>query len=361
MIRSVTSLREFDALAETWREVTTESNQTSPFLSHDWFACCWRTAGPNRRRELWLLEDVAGPIGLVPVVYSKSRVHGLPVRLIEFLGAPYTPFVDFPIARGADEVIAALLDSLCVRRGWDVFSLPKLRIDSATCKALEAALPGKLLWRVTGKIRSPYIETSSTWEEFLRTKLERLPNPAQPLETRIQDGHRISVEEHREVDPDGPIFSEVMDVSRDGWNVKGGLGIPTMQGIPRFFRELTRRASANGWLHLWILRRDGRAVATQYQIGDHGSVYALRGDFDSSLGTLSPGAYLNFHIAQALFKRRHVREYEIGPCADIYTLRWVSGAHEAVGINIYAPTAYGRLLHGIDGRLVPLARRTQAL
>ena len=37
-VRLATSLREFDALAPVWRELTRESGQTSPFLSHDWFA-----------------------------------------------------------------------------------------------------------------------------------------------------------------------------------------------------------------------------------------------------------------------------------------------------------------------------------
>ena len=34
----------------------------SPLLSHDWFACCWRTAGPERKREAWVFEDDAGPL-----------------------------------------------------------------------------------------------------------------------------------------------------------------------------------------------------------------------------------------------------------------------------------------------------------
>jgi hypothetical protein len=49
----VTTLREFDALAPVWREVTLAGKQTSPFLSLDWFACCWRTAGPSTS---WLLR-----------------------------------------------------------------------------------------------------------------------------------------------------------------------------------------------------------------------------------------------------------------------------------------------------------------
>ena len=65
-IRLVTSLREFDALAPVWSDVVAAGGQTSPFLSHDWFACCWRTAGPDRRRELWMVEDTSGPLAFDP-------------------------------------------------------------------------------------------------------------------------------------------------------------------------------------------------------------------------------------------------------------------------------------------------------
>ncbi len=131
----------------------------------------------------------------------------------------------------------------------------------------------------------------------------------------------------------------------------------TMQGMPRFFRELTRRASANGWLHLWILRLDGQAVATEYQIGANGRLHALRADFDAALADLSPGAFLNIRIIESLFGRRDVHEYDMGPVASEYKLRWAVGTHETLTFELYAPSAYGRLLHGMETRWVPLARR----
>jgi len=131
----------------------------------------------------------------------------------------------------------------------------------------------------------------------------------------------------------------------------------TMEGMPRFFHELTRRASANGWLHLWILRLDGRAVATEYQIGANGSIDALRADFDSGLADLSPGSHLLAEIIRALFERGDIREYNMGPGVNEYKLRWANGGHDLVSYEVYAPTRYGRLLHTADTRLIPRARQ----
>lgn len=360
-LRVVTSLREFDALAPVWAEVMRAAGVTSPFLSHDWFACCWRTAGPNRRRELWILEDDVAPLALIPLVRWRARMHGLPVRVLEFLDSPDTPFADFVVTRGLDEIVQAFLERLCARRDWDVLSLRKLPSHSTTLPVLAAHLGGRFPWRLAGTESCPYVALAGTWQQFLGEKSQRFRKTCRNIENRLHRGGTVTIEEHCDVDPAGPVFAEVMEVSAQSWKAPRGLAMATMQGMPRFFRELTQRASVNGWLHLWILRLDGRAVATEYQIGENGCLHALRADYDASLAELSPGAYLNQQIIRTLFERRGgVREYDMGPGDNDYKLRWATGAHDVVNLQVYAPGWYGRLLHGIDTGLIPFARRVRA-
>ena len=109
-IRTVTSLREFDQLATVWRDITDASGQRSPFVSHDWFASCWRTAGPHRRREVWIVEDAAGPLAIVPLLHSRAWYRRFPSRILQLMHAPGMPTADLPVARAFDEVAVALLD-----------------------------------------------------------------------------------------------------------------------------------------------------------------------------------------------------------------------------------------------------------
>jgi CelD/BcsL family acetyltransferase involved in cellulose biosynthesis len=359
-VRTVASLREFDALAPVWREVMEAGGVTSPFLSHDWFACCWRTAGPNRRRELWLVEDAAGPLALVPLTRWKARVRGLPTRVLAFLDCPDTPFADVMAAGAIKDVLPTLLQHLERERDWDVLALRKLRRESQLLGAIEALLPERFPWRVAAIQQSPYLSLGGTWEDFLRGKTQRFRKTCRSIENRIRRAGTVLLEEHRDVDPDGPTFAEVMEVSAQSWKGERGLAMATMQGMPRFFRELTGRASANRWLHLWILRLDGRAIATEYQIGENGHLHALRADFDAGLAELSPGAYLNQRIIRTLFDRGSVKEYDMGPGTNEYKLRWATGAHDLVAVEVYAPRRWGRLLHGMEARVAPMARRWRA-
>jgi CelD/BcsL family acetyltransferase involved in cellulose biosynthesis len=168
----------------------------------------------------------------------------------------------------------------------------------------------------------------------------------------------VTVEEHRKVDGRSAIFADLLEVSQRSWKADHGVAIATMPAMPEFFGELTERASANDWLHLWILRLNGRAVATEYQLQADGRVYALRADFDGSLpDELSPGTHLSCEILRALFERDDVHEYNLGPGDNPYKARWTSQAHESVRLRIFREGLYGRLLHRVEFRVLPALRR----
>ena len=357
-VRSITSLREFDDLAPEWQHMTRESGQGSPFLSHDWFACCWRAAGARRRREAWIFEDDAGPLAIVPLVMWRTRVRRLPVRTISLMDAPDTGFADVPVARGLEEVLGRLFELLRARRDWDVLWLPKLRADAASTKLLQSLLAtGVFPWRVYARQQSPYIALSGTWEKFFHERSQRFRKTVRNVENRLERLGKITVEEHRNVDPDGPVFAELMDVAYRSWKGPRGLSMATMNGMQRFFRELTRRAVRRGSLRLWMLRMDGRSIATEYQLVGSHTVHALRADFDGALAKVSPGSYLNAAIVRSLFNRQEALEYDMGPGTNEYKLRWATDAHDLTSLAVYAPTAYGRFLYCLETRVVPTARR----
>ena len=358
--RVVTSMHDFDALAPLWRDIVQERNDASPFSSHDWFSCCWRTASPRRAPEVTIVEDAAGPFALFPLARYRAAIRRLRVNVLTFLDSPDTPFAEFPVARDIAAAVSRFVDSLADRRDWDVLSLPKLRVDSPTVKALTSTLEGRLGWRIGTRDVSPYVALAGTWERYFRDKTQRFRKTCRNIENRLQRAGAVSLEEHRTVGADDAVFAELMEVSRRSWKAPHGVAVATMEGMQQFFADLTPRASANGWLHLWILRLDGRPVATEYQLAGGGVIHALRADYDSALSELSPGTYLNAAIVRGLFERPEAREYDMGPGTNEYKLRWASGAHEWVVFEIYNRTTLGRTLHAIENHLLPMARRWRA-
>ena len=354
-LRTVTALRDFDALAPLWGELTRASGQSSPFLSHDWFACCWRSAGPNRRREIWILEDTAGPVAILPLVRERVRARGLPVRQLHLLAAPDTPFADLPKIGAPETVVAAILDALSAASDWDVLSLWRLPAASPTVTALEKAMAGRFPWRVTGSRLSPSLTVSGNGTDFAGAQDPPFAQLLADLGRRLESHGRIAVEEHTAVDATGSIFGDLIDVSLRSSSARHGTAIASLQDTSRFYAELTGRASARGWLHLWLLRLDGRAVALEYQIGADGSRYALRSEADSDHAEMQPAAYLNLEALRALSEARTPVAYTMLGDPPAHLGR-TPDRHRVVSLDVYAPTRYGRFLHGVETRLVPRAR-----
>jgi CelD/BcsL family acetyltransferase involved in cellulose biosynthesis len=335
-MRLIGSLREFDALAPAWSELLDQSGQTSPLASHEWFASCWRTAGPERRRELWMVEDCVGPVAMIPLVYSRTRMRGLPVRRLEFLGAGDAPFVDVPLARDCDAVTTAFLDALAERRDWDLLRLGRLPGDSPLFKTLTAILPDRAHWQLSERVASPYLTIEGSWEQFQAALPSTVRDATERVESALARRGTLALDVHHEMDPNSDVFEDAVEVSKVSWRD---------QGMPRLFRELLHRASGRRWLRLWILRLDGRPIATEYQIGANGSIHALGVDSDAALADLRPGACLNALIVRALFEHGDAREYNMGTGSADRRLDWANGSHEVFSLQVYPSTVYGRLLH----------------
>lgn len=358
-VRRVEDRETFARLAGAWRELTGAGGQASPFSSHEWFECCWAAAAPERAPLVLLVEDATGPVAAVPLARRRRRLRGLSVRVLGHLDAPDTPFVEWPLAAPAGAVVPVVLDHLLAHRDWDALDWGGLPAGSPVLKALAAA-GGRLRWRRRGGVRSPYTDVTGGFDAFWRATTQRFKKTVRNVRNRLERAGRAAVEEHRRLDARDPLFAELLDVSARSWKGPRGLAIATMPGMRDFFAAWSAHATAHGWLRLWVLRLDGRAVATEYQVEAAGRVHALRADFDAALPEeLSPGTYLTATIVRALFDAPGVHEYDMGPGDNAYKARWATGAHETVRLRAFAPGLWGSALDLIESRVVPALRRAR--
>lgn len=353
-VRRIQTLEEFAALEPAWARIAAEGGAQSPFLSHDWFWCCWRAAEGRQVPEALVVEDRSGPVAAVPLAHWRERRHGLPVRCVGFLAGPDTPATDVVAVGEPGPILDAVLEHLGTRSDWDLLRLQKVPSASPTLKAVDGS---RLAWVRGGTLPSPYVDLSAGWSAFWKSKSQRFKKTVRNTQNRIERAGRVTIEEHRQVEADAPVLREAIEVTRRSWKADRQLAIANMPGMLSFFTELTPRASRRGWLGLWVLRLDGRVIAMEYQLQANGTVHALRADFDAACRELSPGTVLNAAIVRALCERSGMREYDMGPGLNDYKLHWATGSHETVQRTLYRPTLYGRLLRALDQVVIPSARR----
>lgn len=358
-IRRIEKARDFVALAPIWAQLVRDSGQVSPFFSHDWFWCCWHGVWPQRRPEILVIEEVGGPVAIVPLMHWSVWLHGLPVRYLGFLECPGTPLADILAVGDHGRVLDAFLDHLSSRSDWDTAWLQKLPATSPTLKVLEGILPGRLPWRCAGHLLYPYLAINGDWERSYGATNTSLKEAYQRIYARLERVGDVSLEEHHTVDLRSPLLQEVLAVMSCGRRTDDSGAMAMMPRTPEFFRELTRRAAKNGWLSLWSLRLNGDVIAIEYQLRSDGKVQALWAGDNPIYQELLPGRALNLAILQSLFQGGLVYEYSLGPEVNGDHLWRATAYHETVHLQLYRPGLYPRLLYRMETAVTPWARRWQ--
>jgi CelD/BcsL family acetyltransferase involved in cellulose biosynthesis len=346
-IRCIDKARDFVALETIWSRLTHESGQTSPFLSYDWFWCCWHRVVPQHRPEILIVEDGDTPVAVAPLMRWKARQYGLPIQYMSFLECPHSPIADLVTPGQSNHIIELLLDHLTKRSDWDIARLQKLSVTSPTLEALEHLLPGRLSWRREGQLDYPYVTIDGDWERFCTTMSKSSVNTHRHIHAALQHAGDLRLEEHRLIDPQGSTFQQIlalMDLWTDGSHVK-----TTMPRQREFFLALTQRAAKNGWLSLWTLKLDGHVVAFEYQLRSHNTLQVLAAGEDPNYHDLRPWPALSLAILRVLFESGCTYEYSLGPAVQHDRLWGPNGRHQTVCLKLYRPSLYTRVLAQLEG------------
>jgi CelD/BcsL family acetyltransferase involved in cellulose biosynthesis len=339
------------ALAAAWSELAMVSGQTSPFLSYDWFWCCWHGVWPRRRPEILVIEDGSHPLAIIPLMHWRARLYGLPVRWLGLLEYGGAPMVDMLSVGEHDRVMETFIDHLASRSDWDITRFQRLPATSPMVKALERVPAEHRLWRRGRSIFSPYLSIRDDWRSFYARQSVSVQKRHAALWTELERTGDLSLEEHRTVDPWSPLLQEIVPFIRRSSAKAWMADRETASRIPEFSRELTRRAAKNGWLSIWLLKLSGRVIAMQYQLHAEGRVQVLWEDHDPAYAARSPNSLLNLAVLQSLFACGWAHEYRTVPHPSRHRFWWVTGWNELVHFTLYRPSFYARLLRRMD-RLV---------
>src|SRR4030095_12266265 len=90
-----------------------------------------------------------------------------------------------------------------------------------------------------------------------------------------------------------------------------------------------------------------RPIASETQIVDGQTVYAIRSDFDEQYADCSPGTYLQAEILKRLFETCYV-EYNFGVGLNPYKARWTDQHVDLMNFRLFNESFYGRFLRTVD-------------
>lgn len=356
---------DFHALAADWNRLAEATAPDSVFLRHEWFDSAWQWLKSDCR--LWLICIYRGDTlaGICPLVSRSGKTAAIRVSRLEFLTVPDTQECDIlSSVSDRNEVIAAVARKLHeMRSEWDVLELSYLPAESDTLATLPTALAqyGLLSTSIPAG-RNLYIALDGSWENFYAARSRSLKKASNLAANRLNKSGKIDL---RQVGADandaaiGTALEAAVRISSQSWKRQTGLTLDH-PGPAGFIRRLTKLAHERGWLAIWLLEVDGKAVSMEYQLAYADRVHALRADFDDAWSELSPGSHLNREMLEQMFGGNRKRYY-MGPGDNAYKLRWAEDSTPLYRVLAYSTTPRGWLAYLLDRKLRPAFDKLRSL
>jgi hypothetical protein len=110
-------------------------------------------------------------------------------------------------------------------------------------------------------------------------------------------------------DPDR--FNAFIELEASGWKGRRGTAIRCEQANLNFYRALTERLAASGWLEWHFLKLQGRPIAGHLAVRLGSKLLLPKIAFDETYAHLSPGNILLLSLLERLFQEGNVQELDL--------------------------------------------------
>ena len=315
-------------LAGAW-DALADRLSASPFMRPAWFEAWFAAFRPSGAAVLAAYRDQQ-LVGVLPLFEDRGAVVS-PTNY-------HTPHF-YPIAED-DKVLQALIEA--------GLAAARRRLDLSFVDADEPVL--RLITRHTAEggwrtlvrpvERSPYVELDGTWEGFEATLPSRRRRDMRRRERRLEAEGSVGFERVEQSDRLADLLQEGWAVEASGWKGADGTAVATDEAARPFYRQVGEWAAAAGFLRLFFLRVDGRAIGFAFCMADARSLYVLKIGFDQDYSKFAPGVLLTRSMLAHAFDVG-LETYEFLGATDPYKLVWTDRVHERMRIRAFPETALG--------------------
>jgi hypothetical protein len=328
------------------------------FCAPHWLDAAWLWRQAEARKRYFVLgSDKSGVTGFAPLIKVEHPTAGVALRTIRWLTVPDTQFADICAApgRAAQFAESLALHLQCTDRGWDRLQLTHLSNLFPNWKYFESELRRRNISCASEAIdENPFIDLSGSFDSYYADRSRSLKKAVNLSSNRLGKSGRIDVDWIKGGSSVHQSLADAIYVSAMSWKQQTGNTLD--RAGPRAFVEaLTDSAAELSQLSLWLLRLDGKVIATEYQIIADGNVYALRSDFDPTFSELSPGTFLSHHLLKSLFGQG-LKRYYMGPGGNPYKRRWTDSSEPMFKLTAYSSSARGRLAYWLEHVVRPRFR-----
>jgi CelD/BcsL family acetyltransferase involved in cellulose biosynthesis len=351
----------FLAIGHEWDALVERAGIDHPFLRHDWVRAWWECFGTGK--ELYVVTVRSGGllVGLAPLMRTRCRMYGLPVRRLELMANDHTPRFDFVVADGADEVYVEILEHLRMQApSWDVVMLPELSGASRTVEVLaRLARTRAIRSGIWSAGSSPKISLDGSFDAFLATLSTNRRATLRKRMRRLQQLGPVALEVVDDIAELPEALQDGMRIEAAAWKGAAGTAIASDANVRRFYFQIAERAAQSKALSLLFLKVGGKRIAFAYCLRQGRTLYLLKTGYDPEYAEHSPFNVLMMLTIEAAF-REGIQTFDLLGSEDPWKVAWTPLRTERLWLFLYRGTLSALTIYLIKVVMLPRLKRARS-
>ena len=350
-------ISDFESLVSAkpvWDHLVDLTGIAHPFLSHDWILSWWESFGAGRKLNILLVKDGEELVGIAPLMISRQRMYGIPVRELGFIYNDHTPRFDFIVARDHASFYEAVWRHLLDRREeWDLLKL--CQMDSGSRTLLELPLLAADSGCQIGtwpSIESPYLRMEGSFGPYFKSLNTGLRQNLRRRMNRLEERGPVEFECVSAEEQIDSALPEAFRMEAGSWKRSAGTAIECHPELQKFYSLVAHRAARRGALYLAFLRAGGQRIAFDLSLLHNNKRFILKPGYLQEYHTYSPGQQLTAMTIRDGFARG-LTEIDFLGAAEPWKLSWTSERRKSYWLFVFQKDLRGSLLHYAKFRFVP--------
>lgn len=314
----------FSALAGEWDELTLRCPTGAPFLTAGWNKLWWHYWHQDRRLKILALYEANGTLCGIAPLCSGSAADDTTLML---LGSPdFCDYRDFIVAKGAearffDALIAYLMLQPSRRVMLTLSSLRHLSPALSFFKTLAQRKDFEV--DIALEDTAPCMDLPSDFDAYLNSLPAKERHEIRRKKRRAEKEGTLAFE--RMCDPSRvtAAMPSFLDLFQSSGGMKRAFLTPEREG---FFLSLAEEFSRRGWLDLYALSLNGRAITYLLCFSYNRTLYLYNAVYDNRYAHVSPGIVAIAMCVEDSIKRG-IRRFEFLRGNETYKYRFGGRDH----------------------------------
>ena len=341
-VRTVTTLEEFEALAQPWNALLEQARSDNIFLTWEWVYTWTKHYLGERPLRIILVYDARDRlVGIAPFYIRQSASYGfLRLREMRFLAAEgvASPYLDFIVSKARKRpVLEHLYNHLHgdIAGEWDVLTLSEIPAESSTIDFWAS------LSRDSGKVADivdttacPLIPLSNV-DDFLQSLSRNGRYNIRRKRRRLEQLGQIAYERASSKQDIVKALESFIELHRMRWAQREPVGTFGSQRFLSFHRDIVRVLGDKDWVRFDFLRLNGEAIAGIYGYSYNGRYFFYLPGFNPTVcPQASPGILLLLHCIEQAIAEGH-KEFDLLRGIADYKMAWANSLRRSITLRLY--------------------------